>query len=220
MSCPYILLELALIFLFFSLLPAKDNPILVLPIKPMGTAATVEEGGVDLLKLTQALEKELANTGKLQVADRDKALSTRKLQDLAATVDYSSYDASLLGMEARVPVIVMGRVRFLGDRAWLQVGFFDAEAQQTIKEAAGYYSKKELMTKAVIDITRQLLEMKDAKTDSLKALKPQNAGRYRHIQWFVVGVLGTSAIFLLDKYALQKDEKPVVKKSTAVDVEW
>src|SRR3989339_1046984 len=144
-----------------SILPAmlwgfSDNAVVVNYIKPANTSSV--NITVDPLLMTVALQNELFKTNEFRVVERSVVFNTPSLRTLSMTADYSAYDAMLLGLETGTPWIIMGRVRYMGDQVWIQIGLFDSEMEAKIVEVTGYYpnSRQAIMEKALPELAKRL----------------------------------------------------------------
>ncbi|MFH0922277.1 MAG: hypothetical protein V1913_18180 [Fibrobacterota bacterium] len=235
----------ALLMLPAALFAISDNTVVVNYMKPANTSSI--NITVDPLLLTVALQNELFKTGKFKVVERSTVFNTRQLQDLSMSAGYSAYDAMLLGLETRTPLIVLSRIRFMGDQVWIQIGLFDSEMEQLIEEVTGFYpnSKKAIMEQALPELVKKLVpfdngtytETKPALTVApvifqKESVQEKNDGtndrstgtsiksRPGFYKWAILGLVTISAALLIDRVANAPGTQAAVNPHTEVVVQW
>ena len=184
---------------------------------------SVGSSTVDPSLINGIIEKELAKTNKFKVLERSDVLNSSHLVQEALATGYSAYDASNLGNQLDIQLIVLGRFRNFGDDIWIQIGLFDVAIQEKIKEVSEYYSssREDLITEAIPKLAQKLAgtykELKIIEKPALSTVYKQKASSWK---WVAIGVLTTSIAYLIGMNTNSEPAVDPVNPNTKVSLTW
>ena len=212
---------LLLLLLISGLFAYPNNTVVVNYIKPAGSAP--ESLCIDPVSLARMFQQELSGTTKFNVINGAEIFNTEALQGMSRAAGYSEYDAILLGMETRTPLILLGRTRCLAGRVWIQIGLFDAEVEGKIREVSGYFdnSREDILRHAVPGLIRQLVDgvatPKKADPEPVKTIIVDNT---KYLKWTLFGILAASAVYLIETLSSQKGDDTTGNQNTEIVAKW
>jgi hypothetical protein len=212
---------MALLLMASALSAVSNNTVVVNYIKPVGFGA--ESLCIDPLTLTVLIQDELIKTGKFNVLNRHKVFTTGPLQELSKNAEYSELDANLIGLEIKAPLIILGRTRYIGGKAWIQLGLFDAEIQAKIREICGYYdnSRKVVAKQAIPELVRQLVGGNESpKPEEKAASRTVIIDNSKFLKWTIFGIITVSAAILVDKLTSRPSSMATENSNTEIVAKW